>query len=119
MKKFFTEEIGRRRCGTLQMVCMDMWAPYAHLVREHAPILFDRFHTVKHLNEAVDAVRRELCRRVTSRERVTVKGTRWLLLKNPWNLNQDQKEWLSTLVRWNTATWSGSMSGLGCRLRTS
>jgi transposase len=105
VRKFFTEEMGRRRCGTLRVVCMDMWAPYASLVREHAPnarILFDRFHIVKHLNEAVDAVRRELWRQVTSKEKVAVKGTRWLLLKNPWNLNQDQKERLSTLVRWNT-----------------
>jgi transposase len=79
--------------------------PYLNLVREHAPnaqILFDRFHIVKHLNEAVDAVRRELWRRLASKQRVTVKGTRWLLLKNPWNLNPDQKERLSTLVRWNT-----------------
>ena len=84
---------------------MDMWAPYAKLVREHAvnaQILFDRFHIVKHLNEAVDGVRRELWRQLTSKEKVTVKGTRWLLLKNPWNLNQDQNERLSTLVRWNT-----------------
>jgi transposase len=32
-----------------------MWAAYAKLVKEHAPqaqILFDRFHIVKHLNEA-------------------------------------------------------------------
>ena len=28
--------------------------------------------------------------------------SRWLLLKNPWNLTSDQKERLSTLVRWNT-----------------
>jgi transposase len=105
VKKFFTEEMGRRRCHTLQVVCMDMWAPYAKLVREHAvnaQILFDRFHIVKHLNEAVDGVRRELWRQLTSKEKVTVKGTRWLLLKNPWNLNQEQNERLSTLVRWNT-----------------
>jgi transposase len=105
VKKFFTEEMGRRRCHTLQVVCMDMWAPYAKLVREHAvnaQILFDRFHIVKHLNEAVDGVRRALWRQLTSKEKVTVKGTRWLLLKNPWNLNQDQNERLSTLVRWNT-----------------
>jgi len=105
VKKFFTEEMGRRRCRTLQVVCMDMWAPYVKLVREHAvnaQILFDRFHIVKHLNEAVDGVRRELWRQLTSKEKVTVKGTRWLLLKNPWNLNQDQNERLSTLVRWNT-----------------
>ena len=62
VRPFFTEEMGKRRCQTLRVVCMDMWAAYAKLVREHAPkaqILFDRFHIVKHLNEAVDAVRRE------------------------------------------------------------
>jgi transposase len=60
VKKFFTEEMGRRRRGTLQVARMDMWAAYAKLVREYAPqaqILFDRFHIVKHLQEAVDEVR--------------------------------------------------------------
>ncbi len=105
VRPFFTEEMGPRRCRTLQVVCMDMWAAYAKLVREYAPnakILFDRFHIVKHLNEAVDAVRRDQWRRLSSKERVTFKGTRWLLLKNPWNLNDGQKERLSTLVQWNT-----------------
>jgi transposase len=104
VRPFFTEEMGKRRCQTLRVVCMDMWAPYAKLVREHATnaeILFDRFHIVKHLNETVDAVRRELWRQLTAKERVSFKGTRWLLLKNPWNLTGDQKERLSTLVRWN------------------
>jgi transposase len=105
VRPFFTEELGTRRCRTLQTVCMDMWAAYAKLVREHAPnaqILFDRFHIVKHLNEAVDAVRRELWRQLTAKERTPFKGTRWLLLKNPWNLTDHQKERLSTLVRWNS-----------------
>ena len=60
VKKFFTEEMGPRRCQTLRVVCMDMWAPYANLVREHArnaQILFDRFHIVKHLNELEHADR--------------------------------------------------------------
>jgi transposase len=105
VQRFFTEELGRRRCRTLRVVCMDMWTPYLNSVRVHAPqaqILFDRFHIVKHLNAAVDAVRRQLWRQITSKQRVEVKGTRWLLLKNPWNLTTDQKERLSTLVRWNT-----------------
>lgn len=105
VRPFFTHEMGKRRCQTLRFVCMDMWAPYANLVREqavNAQLLFDRFHIVKHLNEAVDAGRRELWRQLTSKERVTFKGTRWLLLKNPWNLNPNQKERLSTLVRWNS-----------------
>jgi len=104
VRPFFTEELGARRCRTLQVVCMDMWATYAKLVRDHAPnaqILFDRFHIVGHLNDAVSAVRRELWRQLTGKERVSLKGTRWLLLKNPWNLTNDQKERLSTLVRWN------------------
>ena len=105
VRPFFTKEMGKRRCQTLRAVCMDMWAPYAKLVRDHAvkaQILFDRFHIVKHLSDAVDAARRELWRQLTSKEKVEVKGTRWLLLKNPWNLTNDQKERLSTLVRWNS-----------------
>lgn len=104
MKPFFTKEMGARRCHTLRVVCMDMWAPYAKLVREHArhaQILFDRFHIVKHLNEAVEEVRRSELRRVSAREKVPFKRSRWLLLKNPWNLTGEQKERLSTLVRWN------------------
>jgi transposase len=105
VRPFFTKEMGKRRCQTLRVVCMDMWAPYAKLVRDHAvkaQILFDRFHIVKHLSDAVDAARRELWRQLTSKEKVEVKGTRWLLLKNPWNLTNDQKERLSTLVQWNS-----------------
>lgn len=105
VRPFFTQAMGKRRCQTLRVVCMDMWAPYVKLVGEHAvnaQILFDRFHMVKHLSEAVDEARRELWRQLTSKERVTFKGTRWLLLKNPWNLNDQQQERLSTLVRWNS-----------------
>jgi transposase len=105
VRPFFTQFLGKRRCQTLRIVCMDMWATYANLVREHAvngQILFDRFHIVQHLNEAVNAVRLELWRQLTTKQRVRFRGTRWLLLKNPWNLNTDQKERLSTVVRWNS-----------------
>jgi transposase len=105
VRPFFTKEMGKRRCQTLRVVCMDMWAAYAKLVREHAvnaQILFDRFHIVKHLNEAVDAARRDLWRQLTTKQRVSFKGTRWLLLKNPWNLSSSQEERLSTLVQWNS-----------------
>lgn len=104
MRPFFPQEMGKRRCPTLRVVGRDMGAPYAKLVRQHAvkaQLLFDRFHLGKHLHEAVDAARRELWRQLTSKERVPCKGTRWLLLKKPWNLNSGQKERLSTLVRWN------------------
>jgi transposase len=40
-------------------------------------------------------------RRLSQKEKVAFKRSRWLLLKNPWNLSDDQKERLSTLVRRN------------------
>ena len=44
-------------------VAMDMWEPYAQSTRAHLPgadakIVFDKFHVVKHLHDAVDHVRR-------------------------------------------------------------
>ena len=104
LRKFFSE-LGRRRCRTIQVVLMDMWAPYAKAVSENAPraqVLFDRFHLVQHLNRAVDEVRRAQLRRLSRKEKVKFKRTRYLLLKNPWNLTPDQNERLSTLVSWNT-----------------
>src|SRR5215467_2941865 len=40
-------------------VAMDMWEPYVQSTRAHLPdaaskIVFDKFHVVKHLHEAVD-----------------------------------------------------------------
>ena len=67
----------------MRVICMDMWAAYANLVKEHAPqaqILFDRFHIVKHLNESVEQVRRSEMRRLSQKEKVPFKRSRWLLL---------------------------------------
>ncbi len=109
LRKFFSE-LGRRRCQTIQVVLMDMWAPYAKAVREKAPraqVLFDRFHLVQHLNRAVDEVRRAQMRRLSRKEKVKFKRTRYLLLKNPWNLRPDQKERLSALVSVEHADHAG------------
>lgn len=103
LTQFFTA-LGRRRCATVQAVCMDMWAAYAKAVASHLPraqVLFDRFHVVQHLNRAVDEVRRAEMRRIGRRERVYFKRIRFLLLKSPWNLTGQERDRLSTLVRWN------------------
>ncbi len=104
LTRFFAE-LGRRRSSTIQVACLDMWRPYLNAVRSYAPnarVLFDRFHLVQHLNRAVDEVRRSEMRRLSGREKTSFKRTRFLLLKNPWNLTSDERERLSTLVRWNT-----------------
>jgi transposase len=99
LTRFFTE-LGRRRSAMVRVFCLDMWRAYQNAVGHHAPqaqVLFDRFHLVQHLNRAVDEVRRQEWRRLSARER-----TRFSLLKNPWTLTTDERERLSTLVRWNT-----------------
>lgn len=71
-----------------------MWQAYLKAVRNHAPnaqVLFDRFHLVQHLNRAVDEVRRSEMRRLSGQEKTSFKRTRFLLLKNPWNLRSEER----------------------------
>ncbi|MBZ5637442.1 MAG: ISL3 family transposase [Acidobacteriia bacterium] len=103
MKRFF-EWLGPRRARSIVIVCCDMWSVYLAAVREKLPraiVVFDRFHVVQHLNRAVDDVRRESWRRLTGEEKSAFKRTRWLWLKNPWNLVREEKRRLSALCRRN------------------
>ena len=89
---------------------MDMWRPYIDTVKARAPqatICFDRFHVVRHLNAAVDEVRRAMVRKLAGPQKSLVKGTRFVLLKNPWNLTPAQKQSLSALVRSNHPVVAG------------
>lgn len=100
----FFDALGARRSRHLQAVVLDMWEAYLAVVRERAPqatVCFDRFHVVRHLNRAVDEVRRSMVRRLAGRQKALVKGMRFVLLKNPWNQTPKQKRALSALVRSN------------------
>jgi transposase len=103
MNRFF-EWLGPRRARSIVIVCCDMWAIYLAAVRQklrRAVVVFDRFHVVQHLNRAVDEVRRESWRKLTGEEKSAFKRTRWLWLKNPWNLLREEKRRLSALCRRN------------------
>ena len=81
-----------------------MWAVYTDAVREKLPqalVVFDRFHVVHHLSQAVDEVRRQTWRQLRGEERVAFKKTRWLWLKNPWNLSRKERTRLSALCQKN------------------
>jgi len=71
--------------AAVEAVAMDMWEPYVRATLEHVPlaaekIVFDRFHIMKHMNEAVDEVRREEHRELSEQQDDTLKGTKhwWL-----------------------------------------
>jgi transposase len=103
MRRFFAW-LGPRRARSILIVCCDMWAVYVAAMREklpHAFLVFDRFHVVQHLNKAVDEVRRQCWRRLSGEAKGAFKKTRWLWLKNPWNLKEEEKRRLSALCRTN------------------
>lgn len=100
----FLRWLGARRGRSIRVVCCDMWPIYLEAVQRHLPqatVLFDRFHVVQHLNRAVDEVRRESWRRLPEVEKTAFKKTRWLWLKNPWNLKPEENQRLSALCRKN------------------
>lgn len=104
MKRFFSW-LGTRRARSVVIVCCDMWSIYIDAVRANLPkasIVFDRFHVVRHLNRAVDEVRRRAWRQLHGEEKIAFKRTRWLWLKNPWNLRTEEKRRLSALCRKNS-----------------
>ena len=89
LRQFFAA-LGAERAQNLVLVAMDMSEAYVGVVKEQAPeaeIVFDRFHVVKLLLEAVDEVRREECRGVSGEERRALKHTRFALLRNPKHLS--------------------------------
>jgi len=76
----------------IEAVAIDMSPAYISAVTENLPkavIVFDRFHIVKLFNDRLSDLRRKLYQAATSAmEREVLKGTRWLLLKNPENLRE-------------------------------
>ena len=75
---------------------MDMSRAYIAAVQTHlsrALIVFDRFHVIQLYHEKLSDLRRELHREATERmHKDVLKGIRWLLLKNPDNLDDQKNE---------------------------
>lgn len=86
----------RRARAKIQAVATDMSKAYIRAVRDNlrgAVHVFDHFHVIKLFNDKLSAFRRELYREAsTDLERKVLKGTRWLLLKNPENLDSARDE---------------------------
>lgn len=80
----------------VRAVATDLSAAYILAVTTNLPkaaLVFDRFHIVKLLNEKLTQLRRDLYREATCLlEKQVLKGTRWLLLKNPENLDEAADE---------------------------
>lgn len=80
----------------VRAVATDMSRAYIQAVRDYLPKaihVFDHFHVIKLYNQKLGAFRRELYRDLTdANERRLLKGTLYLLLKNPENLDDERNE---------------------------
>src|SRR3954447_6923543 len=82
--------------AAIEAVAMDMSPAYRGAVSAHLPkatIVFDHFHVIKLFNDKLSDPRRALYREATEvMHREVLKGTRWLLLTNPENLDEEKDE---------------------------
>ena len=89
---------------------MDMWKAFRNSTHRNAPqaaILFDKFHVMKHLGEALDKIRKAEYARLSGKQRQFIKGQKYTLLSHPQNLTGTAKKNLKLLLaankRLNTA----------------
>ena len=109
MQQFF-EALGKRKSERIRLAVMDMWKPFRNATNKAAPqaaILFDKFHIMRHLGEAMDQVRKSEYARLQGNDRRFIKGQKYTLLSRRENLSSDGRQSLKTLLaankRLNTA----------------
>lgn len=94
--KTFSEE----EKGSVEAVAMDMWKAFENSTTKNVPdaeIVHDRFHISKHLNEAVDQVRRQEHKMLKKEGDETLTGSRYLWLYNPENMSDEKWDSFSVL----------------------
>ena len=109
MQQFF-EALGKRNSARIRLAVMDMWKPFRNATNTAAPqaaILFDKFHIIRHLGEALNQVRKSEYARLQGHDRRFIKGQKYTLLSRRENLSSDGRQSLKTLLsankRLNTA----------------
>jgi transposase len=98
----YDQSLSRKQLTGIEAVAMDMWEPFiastvAHVPNGRSKIVFDRFHVMKHLTEAVDQVRKEEHRRLQAAGDESLKGTKYLWLFSEENLPEPSRERFAAL----------------------
>jgi transposase len=96
--------LGEERRRGMRLAVMDMWKPFRTATAAHAPqaaILFDKFHVLRHLGEALDKVRKAEYARLKGKDRRFIKGQKYTLLAHRANLTLPGRQSLKTLLAAN------------------
>ncbi len=96
--------LGPAKSQRIRLAVMDMSTAFQKATRQQAPqasILFDKFHVLRQLGEALDTVRKQEYARLTGRDRRFIKGQKYTLLSHRANLTLDGRRALQTLLNAN------------------
>ena len=106
----FYDWLGKKKTRGIRLAVMDMWKPFYTVTTARAPrtaILYDKFHIMRHLGDALDEVRKSEYRRLSGKDRSYIKGQKYTLLSRRENLTlkgrQSLKKVLIANKRLNTA----------------
>lgn len=102
-RDFFVERNGNPE--DIEVVTCDMNMGFTTGIKKafkNAKIIYDKFHVIKLINEALDTVRKE-----EIKEEPTLKKTKYLWLKNKVNLKNNQKENIEKMCKKNLKTAKG------------
>ena len=100
----FYDFLGPKACKNIRLAVMDMWKAFEKSAKKNisqAAILYDKFHVMKHLGNALDDVRKKEYSRLAGEGRKYIKGQKFILLSNRENLNSDGKDSLKKLLKAN------------------
>jgi transposase len=96
--------LGPKKVKRIRLAVMDMWKAFEKSTKKNAPhaaILYDKFHVMRHLGEALDKVRKMEYARLSGKDRSYIKGQKYTLLSNRENLTLDGRKALKKLLRAN------------------
>jgi len=96
--------LGERKTRGIRLAVMDMWKPFRNATSTHAPqaaILFDKFHVLRHLGDALDQVRKAEYGRLQGKDRRFIKGQKYTLLSRQENLTLQGRQSLRLLLNAN------------------
>jgi len=100
----FYKWLGPKKTKKIDLAVMDMWKAFTKSTRNNAPgaaILYDKFHVMRHLGDALDKVRKMEYTRLSGKDRSYIKGQKYTLLSNRENLTLDGKKALRKLLNAN------------------
>ena len=100
----FYQWLGDKKVRKIRLAVMDMWKAFEKSTRKNVPsaaILFDKFHVMRHLGEALDKVRKMEYARLSGKDRSYIKGQKDTLLSSKENLTLDGRKALRKLLKAN------------------